>query len=56
MKQITLSNQDPSESLSDDGESINVARMKWFPKDEVISLDIKDLIKNVPCTIREKTY
>ena len=43
MKGITFSNQDPPESLSDDGESINVAGMKWFPKDDAISLDIKDM-------------
>ena len=43
LKGITFSCQDPPESLPDDGESINVARMKWFPKDDVISLDIKDM-------------
>ena len=43
LKGITFSNQDPPESLSGDGESINVAGMKWFPKDDVISLDIKDM-------------
>ena len=40
---ITFSNQDPPESLSDDDESINVAGMKWFPKDDIISLDIEDM-------------
>ena len=44
LKEITFSNQDPPESLSDDGESKNVVGMKWFPKDDVISLDIKDNI------------
>ena len=43
LKGITFSNQDPPESLSDDGKSINVAGMKWFLKDDVISLDIKDI-------------
>ena len=43
LKGITFSNQDPSESLSDDGENINVAGMKWFPKDDVIWLDVKDM-------------
>ena len=47
LKGITFSNQDPPESLSDDGESINVAGVKWFPKDDVISLDIK-YMKNLP--------
>ena len=46
-KEITFSNQDPPESLSDDGESINVAGVRWFPKDDVISLDIK-YMKNLP--------
>ena len=38
--------------MSDDGESINVAGMKWFPKDDVISLDIKDM--NFAQKIREQ--
>ena len=43
LKGITFSNQDLLESLSDYGESINVAEVKWFLKDDVISLDIKDI-------------
>ena len=43
LKGITFSNQDPPEPLSDDGKSINVAGMKWFPKDDVILLDIKNM-------------
>ena len=43
LKGITCSYQDPPESLPDDGESINVAGMKWFLKDDIISLDIKDM-------------
>ena len=43
LKRITFSNQDPPESLSDDGKTINVAGMKWFLKDDIISLDIKDI-------------
>ena len=52
LKEITFPNQDPPEPLSDDGESINVAGMKWFPKDDVISLDIKDM--NFAQKIREQ--
>ena len=29
--------------MSDDGKSINVAGMKWLPKDDAISLDIKNM-------------
>ena len=43
LKGITFSNQDPPESLSDDGKSINVVGIKWFPKDDVILLDIKNM-------------
>ena len=43
LKEITFPNQDPPEPLSDNGESINVAGMKWFPKDDIIPLDIKDM-------------
>ena len=53
LKGITFSNQDPPESLSDNGESINVAGMKWFPEDDIIPLDIKDM--NFPKKIRGQT-
>ena len=43
LKGITFSNQDLPESLSDDGESINAAGMKCLPKNDVISLDIKNM-------------
>ena len=42
-KELPFSDQDRPESLSDDGESISVAGMKWFPKDDIISLDIKNM-------------
>ena len=51
LKGITFSNQDPPESLSDDGKTINVAGMKWFLKDDIISLDNKDI--NFAKKIRE---
>ena len=52
---ITFSNQDPPESLSDDDESINVAGMKWFPKDDIISLDIKDMNFSKKIRVRKPT-
>ena len=52
---ITFSNQDPPESLSDDDESINVAGMKWFPKDDIISLDIEDMNFSKKIRVRKPT-
>ncbi|MEM7375585.1 MAG: hypothetical protein AAF587_43730 [Bacteroidota bacterium] len=43
LKGITFSKQDPNHDLSKDGESINVAGMKWYPKQDLISLDIGEL-------------
>ena len=51
----TFSNQDPPESLSDDDESINVAGMKWFPKDDIISLDIEDMNFSKKIRVRKPT-
>ena len=52
---ITFSNQDPPESLSDDDESIIVAGMKWFPKDDIISLDIEDMNFSKKIRVRKPT-
>ena len=52
---ITFSNQDPPESLSDDDESIIVAGMKWFPKDDIISLDIEDMNFSKKIRVRKST-
>ena len=43
LKGITFSKKDPPESLSSDRKSISVAGMLWFPKDDEISLDIKEM-------------
>jgi hypothetical protein len=43
LKGITFSKQKPSEKLSEDGNSINVAGMKWYPQEDQISLDISEL-------------
>ena len=43
LKGITFSNHDPPESLTDDGISIGVAGMKWYSKEDKISLNIGEL-------------
>ena len=43
MKAISLSGEDPHESVSDDGVSICVAGMKWYPKEDVLSLNLSEL-------------
>ena len=42
-KGITQSGEDPPSHLSEDGVSINVGGMKWFPKNDVLRLNIGDL-------------
>ena len=43
LKGITFSGSEPPPNLSDDGESVNVAGMRWFSKDDKISLNISEL-------------
>ena len=43
LKGITVSGRDPPEHLSEDGVSILVAGIRWYPKDDVISLNSGDL-------------
>ena len=43
LKGITFSRKNPPSNLSDNGQSINVAGMKWFSKEDMISLDIGEL-------------
>ena len=43
LKGITLSHQAPREDLSADGESINVAGLKWYPQEDTVSLDVSEL-------------
>ena len=40
LKGITFSRYDPPENLSNDDKSVTVAGMKWFPKLDVLSLNI----------------
>ena len=43
LKGITLTGDNPMENLSDDGKSLIVAGLKWFPKSDLISLNIGEL-------------
>ena len=43
LKGFTMSGEDPDDSLTADGVSINVAGHKWYSKVDVIALDIKEL-------------
>ncbi|MEM7375622.1 MAG: hypothetical protein AAF587_43925 [Bacteroidota bacterium] len=43
LKGIVISGEDPPETMSEDKESVIVAGMKWFPKSDVISLNISEL-------------
>ena len=43
LKGITFTGEDPLPNLTEDGESIVVGGMKWYPKTDEISLNITDL-------------
>ena len=43
LKGFTFSGESPTESLSGDNKSINVAGMKWYPEDDKLELDITKL-------------
>ena len=43
LKGITFSGYDPPDHLCNDGKSLTVAGMKWFPKADLISLNVGDL-------------
>ena len=43
LKGFTFSGESPTESLSGDNTSINVAGMKWYPEDDKLELDITKL-------------
>ena len=43
LKGFTFSGRDPPEHLSNGGESIMVGGLKWFPKDDFISLNIPEI-------------
>ena len=44
VKGITFTGGDPPKALSTDDSSVNVAGMKWFPKKDLLALDIGELI------------
>ena len=43
LKGVTFSGKNPPAALSVDNSNINVARMKWFPKEDLLSLHISEL-------------
>ena len=43
LKGFTFAGLDPPKSLSEDGQSVGVAGMKWFSRDDELSLDISAL-------------
>ena len=43
LKGITMSGSDPIDNLTSDGTSVSVAGLKWFPKADKITLDIKEM-------------
>ena len=52
LKGVTFSGKDPPATLTNDKASINVAGMRWFPKEDLVSLDISEL--NFAKKCREK--
>ena len=43
LKGVTFSSADTPEKLTDDGESVSVAGLKWYPKEDVLMLDIGEM-------------
>ena len=42
LKGVTFSGEDPPANLTDDGKSILVSGMKWFPKTDQLALNISE--------------
>ena len=43
LKGVTFSGDDPPSSLTDDSVSIHVAGLKWFSKDDFLTLNVGEL-------------
>ena len=43
LKGVSFSGEEPLDKLTDDGETIHVAGMRWFPKDDKLALNIGEL-------------
>ena len=43
IKGLTISGESPPEHLSQDGESVTVGGMKWYPKEDEVSLNISEM-------------
>ena len=42
-KAVIFSNKLPPENMSSDGVSVSVAGMRWYPEEDVVSLDVSKL-------------
>ena len=52
LKDVTFSGKDSPIALSADDSSINVAGMKWFPREDLLPFDISELTfakKDIVC-------
>ena len=54
LKRITMSGNRPSKELSIDGTTISIAGLSWQPKDDVVSLDVKQINFAKKCRGRKK--
>ena len=54
LKGITMSGNHPSKELSINGTTISIAGMSWQPKDDVVSLDVKQVNFAKKCRGRKK--
>ena len=43
LKGVSFSKKPPLKSLSENGQSLNVAGVKWFPEEDILSLDVSEL-------------
>ena len=55
LKGVSFSGKEPADNLSQNGREVNVAGMRWTPKDDTISLDISELNFSVKSRGRKST-
>ena len=55
LKGVTFGGKDPPATLTNDKASINVAGMRWFPKEDLLSLEISEL-KILPRNAEERSH
>ena len=44
LKAVTFSGEKPPETMTDDGESISVGGIRWFPEEDLIGFNLGDMI------------